>query len=132
MTADPRLPCREGDHDDWFISKDGKQYSDDEFLTDDDLREILERANEQGLTGEDRVTFIEKATDRAEADAKTAALRRRRHAREACHTSCPIRTRCLQEALDADHQHGTWGGYYEEEIRELRREIRRRKRAREG
>ena len=24
--------------------------------------------------------------------------------------TCPIRTRCLQEALERDDQHGIWGG----------------------
>lgn len=124
--SDLRLPCQEGDPEDWFISKDGKQYPSDELLDDDDLIAILEAANEQGLTGEERVNFIEKATDRAEADAKRGALQKRRHAKEACQ-SCLFRTRCLDKVLEGDFQHGTWGGYYEEEIREIRREIRRRK-----
>mgnify|MGYP000853933905 CR=1 FL=1 len=25
-------------------------------------------------------------------------------------STCPIRTRCLQEALERDDQHGIWGG----------------------
>lgn len=127
--SDIRLPCREGDPDDWFLAKDGKQYPSDDLLTDDDRLEILEQANEQGLTDEARVEFIEKAQDRAEADAKRAALQRRRHAKEACH-DCLFRTRCLQMAIEGDFQHGTWGGYFEEEIREIRREIARRKRGR--
>lgn len=127
--SDLRLPCRDGDQDpdDWFISKDGKQYPSDELLTDDVLVAILEEANRLELTGEERVAFIEKATDRAEGDAKRAALQRRRHAKEAC-GDCLFRTRCLDMVIEGDFQHGTWGGYYEEEIREIRREIRRRNR----
>lgn len=126
--AELRLPCSEGESDDWFIGRDGKQYPDDDLLTDDDRLAILEDANEQGLEGDERVDFIEKAQDRAEQDARTKALQRRRHAREACHTDCLFRTRCLDKALNEGHVHGTWGGYYEEEIREIRREIERRKR----
>ena len=125
--TDLRLPCREGNPDDWFIGKDGKQYPSDDLITDDDRIEILERANDAGLTGQTRVDFIEKATDRAEADAKKAALQRRRHAREAC-GGCLLRTRCLQMAIDEDHQHGTWGGYFQEQLHEIRREKRRRQR----
>ena len=127
--TDIRLPCREGDPDDWYIGRDGKQYPDEDLLDDDARREILEEANRRDLSGEERVTFIEKAEDRAEADAKRAALQRRRHAKEACH-DCLFRTRCLQQAIDNDETHGTWGGYYEEEIREIRREISKRRRAR--
>lgn len=126
--ADLRLPCAEGDSDDWFIGRDGKQYPDDDLLTDDDRLAILEEANDQGLEGDARIAFIEKAQDRAEQDARTKALQRRRHAREACHTDCLFRTRCLDKALNEGQMHGTWGGYYEEEIREIRVEIARRKR----
>lgn len=126
--AELRLPCAEGDRDDWFISRDGKQYPDEDLLTDEDRRSILERADRQGLEGDERVTFIEKAQDRAERDARTKALQRRRHAREACHTDCLFRTRCLDRALSEGQSHGTWGGYYEEEIREIRKGIERRKR----
>lgn len=121
-----RLPCREGDSDDWFISKDGKQYPSDDLLSDGIRKAILDEANRLELQDDDRVAFIEKAQDRAEADAKRAELRDRRHAKEACQ-SCLFRTRCLDMVLDGDFQHGTWGGYYEEEIREIRREIKRRK-----
>lgn len=125
--TDLRLPCREGDPDDWFLSKDGKQYPSDDLLDDDDRIAILEEANRLELRDEARVEFIEKAQDRAEADARRAALQRRRHAKEDCF-GCLLRTRCLQMAIEGDFQHGTWGGYYEEEIREIRREIRRRNR----
>lgn len=129
--TDLRLPCREGNEDDWFLRPDGKQYRDDELLTDDDRLAILEQANDLDLEGQARVDFIEATEDRAEADAKRAALQRRRHAKEACH-DCLFRTRCLQLAIDGDEVHGTWGGYYEEEIGEIRKEIRRRNRRRAG
>lgn len=130
MSDELRLPCREsGTPDDWFIGKDGKQYPSDEFLTDE-IRDIVNIAADRlELSGEARVTFIDKALDRAEVDAKTEALRRRRHAKEACF-DCALRTRCLDIALNGDEQHGTWGGYHEEEIRAIKSEITRRKRAR--
>lgn len=129
MTDELRLPCKESDTpDDWFIGRDGKQYPSDDLLDDDIRRAILEEANALELTGEERVTFIEKAQDRAEASAKKDALRRRRHARSECHDSCLFRTRCLGLAIEGEEIHGTWGGYYEEEIREIRREISRRRR----
>lgn len=126
-----RLPCRESETpDDWFIGRDGKQYSDEDLLTDEVRLSVLVEANERGLEGSERVEFIERAEDRAEADAKTAALQRRRHAMEACHTDCLFRTRCLDMALDGDLRHGTWGGYYEEQIAEIRDERDRRRLAR--
>ena len=123
--SDQRLPCQEGDPDDWFIGRDGKQYPDDELVTSEEIEAHLAEVDPEGaLTAEER----DRVVDRLEADAKTAALRRRRHAKEACLT-CPLRLRCLSLALEAPVQpHGTWGGYYEEEIREIRREIARRKR----
>lgn len=127
MTA--RLPCAEGNQDDWFISKDGKQYASDDLLNDDHALEILESANELGLRGDERIAFIEAAQDAAEVVQKRDNLRARRHAKEAC-LSCLVRTECLTIALDNDEQHGTWGGYYEEELRAIRLEIARRKRAR--
>lgn len=124
--SDLRLPCAEGNGDDWFVSRDGRQYPSDDLLTDIVRDAIAAEADRQGLDGEERVAFIEKTTDMAEGDARRDALRRRRHARDACHTDCLFRTRCLDMVLEGDFQHGTWGGYYEEEIRELRRELRRR------
>lgn len=127
-----QTPCAASETpDDWFIGRDGKQYPDDDLLTDDDRLAILESANEQGLTGDARIAFIEKAQDRAEGDAKRAALQSRRHAKQACH-ECYLRTQCLDLALKDDAMHGTWGGYFEEELREIRREIARRRRARGG
>lgn len=119
-----QTPCQdpENDPNDWFICRDGKQYSDDDFLTDEVREGILAEANRQGLEGEARVAFIEKAQDGAELDAKRYALRRRRQAKEACF-GCYLRTNCLTKGLDGDHRDGTWGGYYEEELRAIRSEI---------
>lgn len=129
--TDLRLPCREGNSDDWFIDRHGKQYADEELLTEEVREAIHTEAERLELVGEDRVEFVEKAENRAEADARRDALRTRRQAKQACH-DCLLRTRCLEAAIDGDIQHGTWGGYYEEEIKEIRREIARRKRARKG
>lgn len=119
--SDLRFPCREGNPDDWFIRPDGRQYGDEEFLTDSQADQIMADADEEGADGE-------RAVARAEADAKREALQRRRHAKEACH-DCLFRTRCLQVAIDEGHEHGTWGGYYEEELRAIRREMQNRNRA---
>lgn len=123
-----RLPCAEGNPDDWFVGRDGKQYPDEDYLTDDDRLAILEAADASNLEGPARINFIERAQDRAEQDARTAGLRRRRHARDACHAECLFRTRCLDQAIREGHAHGIWGGYYEDEIRAIRLEIERRKR----
>lgn len=125
-------PCAspENDPNDWFISKDGKQYADDEFLSQEDRDRIAKTV--LAKPGEDAVeheTRVDAAIRQAEATRKRAALARRRHAKEACH-DCYFRTACLDRALSEEQYHGTWGGYYEEELREIRREISRRKRRR--
>ena len=126
MTDELRLPCREsGRPDDWYIGRDGKQYTDDEFVTEDQVVAYLDDVDPDGTRS---VEALDATARKLEAEAKKAALVRRRKAREACHTSCLFRTRCLGEALDRGEEYGTWGGYYEEEIRELRREIARRRR----
>ncbi len=35
---------------------------------------------------------------------------------------CPVRAECLEHALTAPEEHGTWGGTSEPERRQLRRE----------
>lgn len=114
--------------DDWFISRDGKQYPDEEFLTDAEKRAIGKTV--LGLAGEsydDHQARVARAIRAVEADRRRAALQRRRKAKEAC-LACPMRDECLRLALDGNFQHGTWGGLYEEELRELRRRISARKR----
>ena len=122
MSDQLRLPCRESDTpDDWFIGRDGKQFPSDDLLTAEAVTAALETVT-LTLADEGYVEAVDKALARAEADAKTEALGRRRRAKEGC-LDCAFRTRCLQIAIDGDEQHGTWGGYYEEEIREIRSRI---------
>lgn len=130
--TDKTPPCQrpENDPDDWFIGRDGKQYSDDDFLTEDEIRGISKAVLPiDGETSEQHRDRVDLAISTAEAGRKRAALQRRRHAREKCH-DCYFRTNCLQRAIDEDQQHGTWGGYFEEQIRELRKKIAQRRRAR--
>lgn len=124
------IPCNdpEKNPDDWFISRDGKQYPDDEFLTEDEIRGITKSVLPiQGETPEEHRDRVDRALNHAESERKRRALAARRHAKEDCF-GCPIRTQCLGRALEEEQAHGTWGGYYEEELREIRREISRRKR----
>lgn len=127
-----QTPCSSPDSDpnDWFIGRDGKQYADDEFLTQEERdrigRSVLRKGGESDY---DHETRVDAAIRQAEASRKRAAIQRRRHAKEACH-GCYFRTACLDQALDQDQQHGTWGGYYEEELRQIRLEIARRRRRR--
>lgn len=120
-------PCAEGNPEDWFIGRDGKQYPGDDIVSREHVEAHLAEIDPTHELG---VDDRDKAVDRLEASVKRGALRRRRHARDKCYTECYFRTSCLDLALKNDHQHGTWGGYYEEEIREIRKEISRRKRAR--
>jgi hypothetical protein len=41
-------------------------------------------------------------------------------AKEVC-AECPVRTKCLEYALETDQRHGVWGGLDEHERRELKR-----------
>lgn len=115
-------PCSDpAKRDDWFIARDGKQYPDDEFLTDRE-KEILETAAaDNGIDAEE---FVAEAED----EIKRQRLIRRRQARDACY-ECYFRTDCLNTVLGDDTiRHGTWGGYTEEQIREIRAEKRKRDR----
>lgn len=112
-------PCQDpaNDPEDWFISRDGKQYPDDDLL-DEETRLKIATLDEDEQA---------KVTEAAEAEALKASLRRRRHARDKCYTECLLRTACLNQALETGVEHGTWGGYHEEQLRELRRAIERRR-----
>lgn len=128
-----RLPCAEGDPQDWFISRDGKQYPEDELLTRHQVSEIMDNVSgsiNPLMAIDEYHDAVDKAITRSENDARTAALQRRRHAKEACITSCPVRLECLTVALDLQVPHGTWGGHYEEELAKLYKELRRRKKTR--
>lgn len=125
-------PCAnpENDPDDWYISRDGRQYPDDELVTE---AQVMAHLNEVDPHGTRSTAEIESVWDSLEAVAVKDALRRRRHAKDKCHTECYFRLQCLDKALEdvTPATHGTWGGHYEEELREIRREVARRKRARQ-
>ena len=69
--------------------------------------------------------FIEKdgrqyPDDPKEPEAIKAALRRRRHAKDACYFDCPARLLCLELGMQPDNlAWGTMGGYYPEERRAI-------------
>lgn len=125
-------PCArpENDPQDWFIRADGKQYTDDEFLTEDErsgvARSVLPIGGETAEEHEDRV---KRALTAANNNRKRAALARRRTAKSLC-GECPIKESCFAQALDQGQQHGTWGGFFEEELAEIRKEQARRRRRR--
>ena len=125
-------PCKTGDPDDWFVRPDGKQYPFDEILDHAERRRIalsvLARADE---SAESLLERREAAIRAAERSHRRAALIRRRKAREACHLECPVRTQCLELAMETRPGSGTWGGYYEEELAQIFLELDRRRRGRE-
>lgn len=123
-------PCAspENDPQDWFIDKAGKQYVDDVFVSDDEMFEILEEADRRYLEGDERVDFIGRTKRQVAGDNKRAQLGKRRRAREKCRTECYLREQCLEIALSTSTPatHGTWGGYFEEELTDIRRKQRKR------
>ena len=132
--SDYQTPCSDpaNDPNDWFISRDGVQYPHDPmpgYGTDEVMKAWGEEEERLGraLTDEEE----RKVDDRVFEQAKKVQLQSRRHAKDKCFSECYVRTRCLETALQVDTPatHGTWGGYFEEELRELRREIGRRRRA---
>lgn len=44
---------------------------------------------------------------------------------KACCAACPVRTQCLEDALEHDDHHGIWGGTSERERRRIRYDRRR-------
>lgn len=123
-------PCSDpkNDPDDWFIGRDGKQYPGDDFLTPEEVTAISHTVlRKDGETDLEHVQRVDAAISAAERDRKRKALQRRRHAREDCF-GCYFRTNCLERALDEGLPHGTWGGYFEEQLREIRDEVSRRRR----
>lgn len=120
--TEPRCSATDVDPDDWFIERDGKQYPDDVLVTEVEVAEALMAFP----IGEE----VDEAQLRAdlEAAALKRQLQRRRHAKDACY-QCPLRLQCLQYALEHNIQHGTWGGYYQEELRKIRKLIQERQQA---
>jgi hypothetical protein len=126
-----QTPCSSNNPDDWYISRDGKQFPDDDFLTETEVQGIIRSVLRiEGETDEEHLARSDAALSNAAAERRRLALIRRRQARALCHTDCNLRTACLGRALEKNEDHGTWGGYFEEELREIRREIARRKRNR--
>lgn len=123
-------PCAEPENnpEDWFIRADGKQYPDEEYLTEAERRavaqSVIPKYDEFVYQHEERV---ERAIRAAEADRRRRALQLRRQAREKCF-ECPVRTQCLDLAITVGAGYGTWGGYFEEDIKTLRDKIAARKR----
>lgn len=110
-------PCAkpENNPDDWYIKADGRQYSDDVLVTDEEIEAFVEACHGVGATMDPIA-----ARERLEADARRAALIRRRKAKDLCHTDCVFRLHCLDLALKNNETHGTWGGYTEEELAKIR------------
>jgi len=128
-----QTPCSSPDNDPnhWFISRDGKQYPDDDFLTEEEVRGIVKSVLPiEGESDEDHLLRADAALSVATAERRRRALSLRRKAKDKCHTDCYFRTACLDRALSEHQDHGTWGGYFEEELREIRKEIARRKKNR--
>lgn len=130
-------PCRrpENDPEDWFIGRDGKQYSDDEFLGVQGRARAAGLALEaapEGLTVAEYLDIANKAIAHAEGEALRQALIRRRKARERCHLECILRLHCLDAGLEDPH--GIWGGYFAEERSQIvkLRDERRSRRVRSG
>jgi hypothetical protein len=70
-------------------------------------------------TGED-LWYYESAHGESEFHAPMA--RNNRRAKELCF-SCPVREKCLQDAIERSDDHGIWGGLTVNERRRLRREL---------
>lgn len=114
-----QTPCSrpENDPDDWFIGKDGKQYVDDEILSPEHVAEIRQGIADAAECYTDPVVAADLAVDRAEERALRHNLQKRRHARDKCHLECILRLQCLGAGLEVPY--GTFGGYYEEERRQI-------------
>jgi hypothetical protein len=115
-------PCGmpENDPNDWFIEKDGRQYSDESIFTVDEVASIWDLAYAEDLNPDE---VLDEATQKR----LKANLVKRRHAKDKCHRECKIRTQCLSQGMDTPwgvRAYGIWGGYYPEELRVIDRERR--------
>lgn len=115
-----RTPCADpaNDPQDWFIRSDGKQYSFEDLLTDDEIKliglSVLPRAGETFAEHEDRRRL---ACNAARNNRRRSMLARRRRAVSLCWSDCPLveRERCFAGAIERVERHGTWGGHTEEQ-----------------
>lgn len=108
-------PCK-SDPDKWFTERDGRRYDDEVLVSEEEISAIAER-----FPGTPDV--VESTVDDLVAERVKQRLVERRHARDACHLDCKVRTLCLQKALDNREPYGIWGGYFPEQRRALEREI---------
>ena len=123
-------PCADPANDPqaWFISSNGRQYSFDDLLEPREVASIstsVLRISRE--TAEEHAARVEAALSAARGNRKRAALAKRQAAKSKCY-DCPIRVACLTQALDHVERHGTWGGYFEEELEAVRTEQARRRR----
>jgi WhiB family redox-sensing transcriptional regulator len=58
-----------------------------------------------------------------------ATTKQIKQAKAVC-SGCPVRAKCLQDALDKPHKYGIWGGTDEEQRKSMRRRQQRRDSAR--
>lgn len=124
MSEIPYAPCadRANEPQDWFIRPDGKQYPDDDLLTEDEGRRVTRAVlHIEGETTKDYVERVERALKNARAARRRQMLTRRRQAQEKCYSLCEMREQCLRGALERREGHGTWGGLLEEELYQVRR-----------
>jgi hypothetical protein len=108
-------PC-ESDPDQWYIDRDGRRYDDEVLVTLDELRATVGEMPD--------LDSAQEALDALVEGKVKARLVDRRHARDLCFTSCPVRTICLDKAIgdpDNREQYGIWGGYFPEQRRALER-----------
>ena len=118
-------PCRSkaNDPEDWFIGRDGKQYPDDVVLT---LEEAEVLTAGRGLDPDD-ASAVAEVFEEVHAERIKAQLRKRRHAKDRCFTECKMRLECLGLALRIEEgplpanliEYGTFGGYFEEERKQI-------------
>ena len=119
---------RTNDPNDWFIRPGGKQYLDEDFLSETEragvARSVLPIGGE---THDEHEGRVQSALEAARSNRRRQALARRRAAKSLCR-QCPIMVACMTRAIDDNETIGTWGGLFEEELAEVRREQARRRR----
>jgi len=115
--TDYRPPCQTAsDPDQWFIDIHGKKSLDEEVKdfpgVDAEIRAWEALMNQP---------ISEEVRERIEGQARRRRLIERRQAKDRCY-ECYFRLQCLDVVLsDSNIRSGTWGGYFENEIAEIRR-----------